>query len=70
MTQRYVSSIATNVLVTFAYQSKVYRDINHGKTDFNFVYYPQFWLSAQKRPVFEKAMQQLLDMLVQIRFLY
>lgn len=40
---------------------KVYTNINGGRTTVSFAYYPQFWLPPNERPVFEKALFQLLQ---------
>lgn len=39
---------------------KVYTNINQKKTSVSFVYYPQFWLPNDQRPVFDKALYQLI----------
>ncbi|XP_025907484.1 cadherin-like and PC-esterase domain-containing protein 1 [Nothoprocta perdicaria] len=40
---------------------KCYHNINEGKTFISYSYYPQFWMSANERPTFEKALEQLLQ---------
>ncbi|KAM9389227.1 cadherin-like and PC-esterase domain-containing protein 1 [Phaethornis superciliosus] len=40
---------------------KCYHNINEGKTFVSYSYYPQFWMNANQRPSFEKALEQLLD---------
>ncbi|GLG93525.1 Uncharacterized protein GBIM_00909, partial [Gryllus bimaculatus] len=39
---------------------RLYEDLNEGQTTLGFAYYPQFWLSAPNRPVFEKTLYTLL----------
>lgn len=39
---------------------KCYHNINEGKTFIGYSYYPQFWMNANQRPTFEKALEQLL----------
>ena len=39
---------------------KIYNNINHEQTTVSFAYYPQFWLPANQRPVFDKALYQLI----------
>ncbi|ESO98523.1 hypothetical protein LOTGIDRAFT_174209 [Lottia gigantea] len=39
---------------------KVYSNLNDNQTMFSFAYYPQFWLPAEHRPVFDKALYQLM----------
>lgn len=39
---------------------RVYSSLNHGRTTLSFAYYPQFWLAAPERPVFDKTLYQLL----------
>ncbi|XP_070191938.1 cadherin-like and PC-esterase domain-containing protein 1 [Littorina saxatilis] len=39
---------------------RVYPPINHNTTRFSFAYYPQFWLPALHRPVFDKALYQVI----------
>ncbi|KAK6177415.1 hypothetical protein SNE40_015520 [Patella caerulea] len=39
---------------------KVYSNLNDNRTMFSFAYYPQFWLPAEHRPVFDKALYQLM----------
>ncbi|CAM1299948.1 CPED1 (predicted) [Pycnogonum litorale] len=36
-------------------------DVNEGRTLVAFVYYPQFWLQNNRRPMFEKTVYQLLN---------
>ncbi|NWI13644.1 CPED1 protein, partial [Crypturellus soui] len=40
---------------------KCYHNINEGKTFISYSYYPKFWMSANERPTFEKALKQLLQ---------
>ncbi|KAM8820122.1 cadherin-like and PC-esterase domain-containing protein 1 [Eudromia elegans] len=40
---------------------KCYHNINEGKTFISYSYYPQFWMSANERPTFRKALEQLLQ---------
>ncbi|NXL86598.1 CPED1 protein, partial [Alectura lathami] len=40
---------------------KCYNNINEGKTFISYSYYPQFWMAADQRPTFEKALEQLLQ---------
>lgn len=40
---------------------KIYSDeLNGRRTSVSFAYYPQFWLPENKRPVFVKALYQLI----------
>ena len=39
---------------------KTYSNLNNNQTTVSFAYYPQFWLPAGERPVFDKALNQLL----------
>ena len=39
---------------------RVYSNLNQGYTTLSFAYYPQFWLAAPERPVFDKTLYQLL----------
>ncbi|KAI8483518.1 Cadherin-like and PC-esterase [Branchiostoma belcheri] len=39
---------------------KVYDNLNNNRTSVSFAYYPQFWLQANHRPVFDKALYQLM----------
>lgn len=39
---------------------RVYPGLNNNTTFFGFAYYPQFWLPAKHRPVFDKAFYQLI----------
>jgi hypothetical protein len=39
---------------------RVYSNLNQGHTTLSFAYYPQFWLAAPERPVFDKTLYQLL----------
>jgi hypothetical protein len=39
---------------------RVYSNLNQGSTTLSFAYYPQFWLAAPERPVFDKTLYQLL----------
>nr|XP_006821655.1 PREDICTED: cadherin-like and PC-esterase domain-containing protein 1-like [Saccoglossus kowalevskii] len=40
---------------------KVHNNVNDDKTLVSFAYYPQFWLPSNQRPVFDKALYQLLQ---------
>lgn len=44
---------------------RVYSELNNGNTTLSFAYYPQFWLQAPQRPVFDKALYNLLLRYVQ-----
>eukprot|EP00062_Callorhinchus_milii_P019195 gi/632973461/ref/XP_007903166.1/ PREDICTED: cadherin-like and PC-esterase domain-containing protein 1 isoform X2 [Callorhinchus milii] len=44
-----------------AHDMKFYYNLNGGKTFASYVYYPQFWLSLDRRPTFEKALEHLID---------
>ncbi|KAM9582513.1 cadherin-like and PC-esterase domain-containing protein 1 isoform 1-T2 [Guaruba guarouba] len=44
-----------------AHDVKFYHNINEGKTFISYSYYPQFWMSSNQRPTFEKALEQLLQ---------
>ena len=39
---------------------KTYHDLNKGKTNMAFAYYPHFWLPAKHRPTFHKVLYQLI----------
>ncbi|XP_035676867.1 cadherin-like and PC-esterase domain-containing protein 1 isoform X2 [Branchiostoma floridae] len=39
---------------------KVYNNLNNNRTSVSFAYYPQFWLQPDHRPVFDKALYQLM----------
>ncbi|XP_063097679.1 cadherin-like and PC-esterase domain-containing protein 1 isoform X1 [Cavia porcellus] len=41
--------------------TKLYPNVNGGKTLISYSYYPQFWLSSSLRPTFEKALEHLLQ---------
>ncbi|XP_075751842.1 cadherin-like and PC-esterase domain-containing protein 1 [Rhipicephalus microplus] len=40
---------------------RVYANLNRGETAVAFAYYPQFWLPTSQRPVFDKALYQLIE---------
>lgn len=40
---------------------RVYTNVNKGRTFVSFAYYPQFWLPTNQRPVFDKALYQLIQ---------
>ena len=42
------------------YDTQLYSGLNQDQTTVGFAYYPQFWLPAGQRPVFDKALAQLL----------
>ncbi|XP_072915645.1 cadherin-like and PC-esterase domain-containing protein 1 [Hemitrygon akajei] len=44
-----------------AHDSKFYYNLNGGQSFTSYVYYPQFWLSLDQRPTFEKALEQLIQ---------
>ncbi|XP_067855619.1 cadherin-like and PC-esterase domain-containing protein 1 isoform X2 [Heptranchias perlo] len=44
-----------------AHDTKLYYNLNGGKTFTSYAYYPQFWLSLDQRPTFEKALEQLIQ---------
>ncbi|XP_048196080.1 cadherin-like and PC-esterase domain-containing protein 1 [Perognathus longimembris pacificus] len=41
--------------------TKLYPNVNGGKTWVSYSYYPQFWISPSMRPTFEKALERLLQ---------
>ncbi|XP_042551973.1 cadherin-like and PC-esterase domain-containing protein 1 [Dipodomys spectabilis] len=41
--------------------TKLYPNVNGGKTWISYSYYPQFWISPSMRPTFEKALEHLLQ---------
>nr|XP_020018014.1 cadherin-like and PC-esterase domain-containing protein 1 isoform X1 [Castor canadensis] len=41
--------------------TKLYPNVNGGKTWISYSYYPQFWISPSLRPTFEKALEHLLQ---------
>lgn len=40
---------------------RLYDNINNKRTMVSFAYYPQFWLPTNQRPVFDKALYQLIQ---------
>ena len=42
------------------HDTQLYSGLNQDQTTVGFAYYPQFWLPAGQRPVFDKALAQLL----------
>lgn len=44
-----------------AHDTLVYRNLNRGRTQVSYSYYPQFWLKRNERPTFRQALLQLLD---------
>ena len=44
------------------HDTKVYRNLNRMQTTVSFAYYPQFWLSADLRPMFDETLFQLIKM--------
>ncbi|KAH9381218.1 hypothetical protein HPB48_019859 [Haemaphysalis longicornis] len=40
---------------------RLYANLNRGETSVAFAYYPQFWLPTSQRPVFDKALYQLIE---------
>ncbi|XP_041112184.1 cadherin-like and PC-esterase domain-containing protein 1 [Polyodon spathula] len=44
-----------------AHDTKLYHNVNGENTPLSYSYYPQFWLSKDQRPTFEKALEQLLQ---------
>ncbi|XP_057360688.1 cadherin-like and PC-esterase domain-containing protein 1 isoform X2 [Manis pentadactyla] len=44
-----------------AHGTKIYHNINGGKTLISYSYYPQFWISPSLRPTFEQALEHLLQ---------
>ncbi|CAN7989448.1 unnamed protein product, partial [Ixodes hexagonus] len=40
---------------------RLYGNLNRGETTASFAYYPQFWLPTSQRPVFDKAVYQLIE---------
>ncbi|XP_034528958.1 cadherin-like and PC-esterase domain-containing protein 1 [Notolabrus celidotus] len=43
-----------------AHDLLVYRDLNSGRTQVSYSYYPQFWLEKKLRPTFRQALLQLI----------
>ncbi|XP_074553825.1 cadherin-like and PC-esterase domain-containing protein 1 [Halichoeres trimaculatus] len=43
-----------------AHDLLVYRNLNSGRTQVSYSYYPQFWLEKQLRPTFRQALLQLI----------
>lgn len=41
--------------------TKIYHNVNGGKTLISYSYYPQFWINPSMRPTFEKALEHLLQ---------
>ncbi|XP_033880784.3 cadherin-like and PC-esterase domain-containing protein 1 isoform X2 [Acipenser ruthenus] len=44
-----------------AHDTKLYHNVNGENTFLSYSYYPQFWLSKDQRPTFEKALEQLIQ---------
>ncbi|GCB75540.1 hypothetical protein scyTo_0020369 [Scyliorhinus torazame] len=44
-----------------AHDTKFYSNLNGGKTITSYAYYPQFWLSLNQRPTFERTLEQLIQ---------
>lgn len=40
---------------------KLFDNINYGKTNISYSYYPQFWIDVKQRPTFEEALEQLIE---------
>ncbi|XP_072255133.1 cadherin-like and PC-esterase domain-containing protein 1 [Pyxicephalus adspersus] len=40
---------------------KLFDNVNYGRTNISYSYYPQFWIDAKKRPTFEDALEHLLE---------
>ncbi|XP_077329458.1 cadherin-like and PC-esterase domain-containing protein 1 [Lithobates pipiens] len=40
---------------------KLFDNINYGKTNISYSYYPQFWIDVKQRPIFEEALEQLIE---------
>lgn len=40
---------------------RIYPNLNNRRTLISFAYYPKFWLPANQRPSFDKAVFQLLE---------
>lgn len=43
-----------------AHNTLVYHNLNNGRTQVSYSYYPQFWLEKGRRPTFRQALLQLL----------
>jgi len=49
---------------------KIYSDeLNGRRTSVSFAYYPQFWLPENKRPIFVKALYQLIARYLEVQIL-
>lgn len=49
---------------------KIYSDeLNGRRTSVSFAYYPQFWLPKNKRPIFVKALYQLIARYLEVQIL-
>ncbi|MED6267824.1 hypothetical protein CHARACLAT_016001, partial [Characodon lateralis] len=44
-----------------AHDTLVYQNLNAGRTQVSYSYYPQFWLEKKQRPTFREALLQLLN---------
>ncbi|KAM4711919.1 cadherin-like and PC-esterase domain-containing protein 1 [Anableps anableps] len=44
-----------------AHDTLVYQNLNQGRTQVSYSYYPQFWLEKNQRPTFREALLQLLN---------
>jgi len=42
------------------HDTRVYGNINAGRTVVSYAYYPQFWVAPDRRPLFEASFLQLL----------
>ncbi|XP_056132696.1 cadherin-like and PC-esterase domain-containing protein 1 [Lampris incognitus] len=43
-----------------AHDTLLYSNLNHGRTQISYSYYPRFWLERSLRPTFQQALEQLL----------
>lgn len=44
-----------------AHETLLYQNLNAGRTQVGYSYYPQFWLDQNRRPTFREALLQLLN---------
>ncbi|XP_036066152.1 cadherin-like and PC-esterase domain-containing protein 1 isoform X1 [Oryzias melastigma] len=44
-----------------AHNTLIYRNLNKGRSQVSYSYYPQFWMERSQRPAFKEVLLQLLD---------
>ncbi|KAM9311716.1 cadherin-like and PC-esterase domain-containing protein 1 [Gastrophryne carolinensis] len=43
------------------HDEKLFENVNYGRTNITYLYYPQFWIDIRQRPTFEEALEHLLE---------